>query len=96
VIATVENTARRDRLYWAHATQRGGPGSGPVARLSYRRDIRPALPPAAAGPVVDIGCGQGGLVALLVADGYVADGIDISPRPGRHRPGRRADPGAPG
>jgi 2-polyprenyl-3-methyl-5-hydroxy-6-metoxy-1,4-benzoquinol methylase len=79
VIASVEETARRDRLYWAHATPRSGPGSGPAARLSYRRDIRPALPPAAAGPVVDIGCGQGGLVALLVADGYAAEGIDLSP-----------------
>jgi 2-polyprenyl-3-methyl-5-hydroxy-6-metoxy-1,4-benzoquinol methylase len=29
--------------------------------------------------VVDIGCGQGQLVSLLLADGYDADGIDVSP-----------------
>jgi predicted TPR repeat methyltransferase len=47
--------------------------------MSYRRDIRPALPPPDAGPVVDIGCGQGELVGLLRADGYDAEGIDVSP-----------------
>jgi 2-polyprenyl-3-methyl-5-hydroxy-6-metoxy-1,4-benzoquinol methylase len=47
--------------------------------LIYRRDIRPALPPPGAGSVVDIGCGQGELVRLLLADGYDAEGIDVSP-----------------
>jgi 2-polyprenyl-3-methyl-5-hydroxy-6-metoxy-1,4-benzoquinol methylase len=45
----------------------------------YRRDIRPVLPPPQAGPVLDIGCGQGELVRLLLADGYDAGGIDVSP-----------------
>ena len=45
----------------------------------YRSDIRPALPGPEAGPVLDIGCGQGALVRLLLNDGYDAAGVDISP-----------------
>jgi SAM-dependent methyltransferase len=37
------------------------------------------LPPPAAGPVVDLGCGRGELVRLMQLDGYDAEGIDISP-----------------
>lgn len=37
------------------------------------------LPPPDSGPVIDIGCGQGALIRLLAADGYHAEGIDISP-----------------
>jgi 2-polyprenyl-3-methyl-5-hydroxy-6-metoxy-1,4-benzoquinol methylase len=37
------------------------------------------LPSPAAGPIVDIGCGRGELVRLLQADGFDAEGIDISP-----------------
>jgi SAM-dependent methyltransferase len=66
------------RLYGAYASQHAGTGGGEAAALSYRRDIRPLLPPPAAGPVVDIGCGSGELVRLLQADGYDAEGIDIS------------------
>ena len=33
----------------------------------------------AAGPVVDLGCGRGELVRLLQADGFDAEGIEISP-----------------
>jgi SAM-dependent methyltransferase len=54
-------------------------GGDEAAPLVYRRDIRPWLPPPAAGPVVDIGCGSGALVRLLRADGYHAEGVDISP-----------------
>ena len=36
-------------------------------------------PPPGAGSVVDIGCGQGELVRLLLADGYDAEGVDVSP-----------------
>jgi 2-polyprenyl-3-methyl-5-hydroxy-6-metoxy-1,4-benzoquinol methylase len=69
----------RSRLYEAYASQHAGPGNGAAAGLVYRRDIRPLLPRPAAGPVVDIGCGSGELVRLLQADGFDAEGIDISP-----------------
>jgi SAM-dependent methyltransferase len=69
----------RDRLYESYASQHSGPGSADATRIIYRRDIRPLLPPPSAGPVVDIGCGSGQLVHCLLADGYDATGIDISP-----------------
>ena len=69
----------RSRLYESYASQHAGTGGGEATPLIYRRDIRPLLPPPAAGPVVDIGCGQGDLVRLLQADGFDAEGIDISP-----------------
>jgi SAM-dependent methyltransferase len=70
---------RRDRLYDAYASHHAGCADGAAAALIYRRDIRPLLPPPDAGPVLDIGCGQGELVRLLRADGYDAEGVDISP-----------------
>lgn len=70
--------ALRDRLYKAYATQHAGFSGREAARLIYLRDIRPALPEPSSGPVVDIGCGQGELVRLLLADGYDAHGIDVS------------------
>ena len=69
----------RSRLYEAYATQHAGCGGSEAAALVYRRDIRPLLPPPAAGPVVDLGCGRGELVRLLQVDGFDAEGIDISP-----------------
>jgi SAM-dependent methyltransferase len=69
----------RERLYGVYATQHAGCGDGAAADLIYRRDIRPGLLPPTAGPVLDIGCGQGALVRLLLADGYDAEGVDVSP-----------------
>ena len=69
----------RDRLYGTYASQHAGCGDGEAAALIYRRDIRPALPLPTAGPVLDIGCGQGQLVKLMLADSYDAVGIDVSP-----------------
>lgn len=46
--------------------------------MFYRHDLRPLLPPEG-GPVVDLGCGRGELVRLPQADGFDAEGIDISP-----------------
>ena len=57
----------RSRLYEAYASQHAGCGENEAAALVYRRDIRPLLPPPAAGPVVDLGCGRGELVRLLQA-----------------------------
>jgi len=69
----------QDRLYEAYASGHAGCASGDAAALVYRRDIRPALPPPVAGPVADIGCGQGHLLRQLLGDGYLAEGVDISP-----------------
>lgn len=77
--ATPGQATIRDRLYGAYTSQHAGRAGGEAIALIYRRDIRLALPPPDAGPVVDIGCGQGELVRLLLADGYDAEGIDVSP-----------------
>lgn len=69
----------RERLYGAYASQHADVSSGEAMSLIYRRDLRPALLPPGAGPVIDIGCGQGQLVALMLADGYDVAGIDVSP-----------------
>ena len=69
----------QSRLYEAYASQCAGHGGGEAAALVYRRDIRPLLLPPAAGPAIDLGCRQGELVRLLHADGFDAEGIDISP-----------------
>jgi SAM-dependent methyltransferase len=78
-LSVTEVAGLRDRLYAAYASQHAGAGAAEAARLIYRRDIRPALPDRWLGPVVDIGCGQGDLVQLLLADGYDAMGVDVSP-----------------
>lgn len=77
---TTENLADvRTRLYEAYASQHAGSGPDEASALVYRRDIRPLLPPPPTGPVVDLGCGRGELVRLMQADGFDAEGIDISP-----------------
>lgn len=77
--STAGSASLRDRLYQAYASQHSGCGGAEASTLVYRRDIRPVMPSPEKGPVVDIGCGQGDLVRLLLADGYDADGIDVSP-----------------
>lgn len=74
-----DDATTRDRLYRAYGSQHAGAGNEVVTTQIYRRDIRPELPEPARGPVLDIGCGQGALVRLLLADGYAASGVDISP-----------------
>jgi 2-polyprenyl-3-methyl-5-hydroxy-6-metoxy-1,4-benzoquinol methylase len=78
-VSTTSSRLLRDRLYEAYASHHASYNDGEAAALIYRRDIRPALPPPSAGPVLDIGCGQGQLVRLMIADGYDAEGIDVSP-----------------
>jgi SAM-dependent methyltransferase len=79
VTTTDDRASLRDRLYQAYASQHAGEGQTSAVALAYQRDIRPALPSPWAGQVIDIGCGQGQLVRLLLADGYDAEGIDVSP-----------------
>lgn len=69
----------RERLYEAYASQDARCGDSEAAALICRRDIRPTLPQPIAGLVLDIGCRQGHLVKLMLADGYDATGIDASP-----------------
>jgi predicted TPR repeat methyltransferase len=69
----------RNRLYEAYASQHAGQGDGRAMALAYRRELRPLLPAPKNGPIMDIGCGQGELVRLLLADGYDAEGVDVSP-----------------
>jgi 2-polyprenyl-3-methyl-5-hydroxy-6-metoxy-1,4-benzoquinol methylase len=78
-VTTALDGTLRDRLYQAYASQHASCGDDESAGLIYRRDICPALPSPTAGLVLDIGCGQGQLVRLLLADGYDAEGIDVSP-----------------
>jgi 2-polyprenyl-3-methyl-5-hydroxy-6-metoxy-1,4-benzoquinol methylase len=79
VIIAEDLSALRNRLYDSYATQHSGAGSADATGFAYRRDISPLLLPPWAGPVVDIGCGSGHLVRCLIADGYDAAGIDVSP-----------------
>jgi 2-polyprenyl-3-methyl-5-hydroxy-6-metoxy-1,4-benzoquinol methylase len=67
-----------ERLYGAYASQHAHRSDGEATALIYRRDIRPMLLAPTAGPVLDIGCGQGQLVRLMLEDGYDATGIDVS------------------
>jgi predicted TPR repeat methyltransferase len=78
-VTATSGDSLRGRLYKAYASQHSGCGDGEAAAIIYRRDIRPALLPPPAGAVLDIGCGQGQLVSLLLADGYDAEGVDVSP-----------------
>jgi 2-polyprenyl-3-methyl-5-hydroxy-6-metoxy-1,4-benzoquinol methylase len=79
VASTTSRNFLRDRLYEAYASQHVGQSRGDAAALVYGRDIRPALSRWPSGPILDIGCGQGELVQLLLADGFDAEGIDVSP-----------------
>jgi SAM-dependent methyltransferase len=78
-VTAAADRLRRDRLYATYASHHSGRANGEGAALVYRRDIRPLLPPPSVGPVLDIGCGQGELVRLMLGDGYDAEGVDISP-----------------
>jgi 2-polyprenyl-3-methyl-5-hydroxy-6-metoxy-1,4-benzoquinol methylase len=68
-----------ERLYRDYVSTHAGMADTAGQALVYRRDIRPHLPAGAAGrAVLDIGSGQGELVRMLLADGFAAQGVDIS------------------
>lgn len=69
----------RTRLYEAYASSHAGV-SGQEASPSAHRDVIRHLPDDRSVSVVDIGCGQGGLVRAIGEAGFGnARGIDISP-----------------
>src|SRR5262249_16355815 len=70
----------RERLYEAYSTGHAGRSDPLSDALAFRRDIAPHLPNDRSARVIDLGCGQGGLVRQLSEAGYSqASGIDISP-----------------
>lgn len=70
----------RDRLYAAYASTHAGDADRRAAVPVFRHDILPHLPRDKSSRVVDIGCGQGELVAWLRSEGFAnATGIDVSP-----------------
>jgi 2-polyprenyl-3-methyl-5-hydroxy-6-metoxy-1,4-benzoquinol methylase len=69
----------RRRLYERYATDHAGTTEA-AASPAVRRDILPHLPADRGAEILDIGCGQGELVAELHRQGYRrARGVDISP-----------------
>ena len=78
-MANMKAASLRMRLYEAYASNHAGRTCEVNCGRIYSRDIQPMLPSPDIGPVLDIGCGQGELVRLLLQDGYDAEGVDISP-----------------
>ncbi|GAA5147591.1 hypothetical protein GCM10023340_20240 [Nocardioides marinquilinus] len=73
-------TDYRTRLYEAYASTHAGVSVVASSEHAFRRDILPHLPDDRRAAVVDLGCGQGQLVAQLLRHGYQgAWGIDASP-----------------
>jgi len=69
----------RARLYAAYASTHAGLASRKANDLAFLRDIRPHLPPNPGLRAIDLGCGQGELVAAFHRHGFLsAEGIDIS------------------
>src|SRR4051812_33956251 len=69
----------RGRLYAAYSTTHAGVTEDASSSLAFDRDIAPHLPADREARVVDLGCGQGQLVRLLIEHGYLrSSGIDVS------------------
>lgn len=75
----------RDTFYESYATTHAGAPSDaakPHGRINpvFGRDVLRHLPEDRTGAIIDLGCGQGALVAAMQAVGYVnAGGVDVSP-----------------
>lgn len=69
----------RARLYESYASDHAGVDSGEAVHWVAQRDILPHLPQDRGARIVDVGCGQGGLVRELLAAGYTrTEGVDVS------------------
>lgn len=76
----MRDSSFRARLYESYASDHAGVDSGEAVHWVARRDILPHLPEDRAARVVDVGCGQGGLVREILAAGYThTEGVDVSP-----------------
>ncbi len=64
------HAAARDRLYGTYRSTHAGPTSQAGTGLVFRRDIAPYLPADRGAAILDVGCGQGALVAELIHAGY--------------------------
>lgn len=70
----------RSALYARYASWHAGASPNAAAAAVFRRDILPFLPADRGARVLDVGCGQGALVAELHRAGYwAATGVDVSP-----------------
>jgi|ERR1700682_5973312 len=70
----------RDRLYSAYATTQAGVPDDASQTPGFKRDVQPYLPEVRRADILDLGCGQGHYVRLLLALGYEhTRGIDVSP-----------------
>lgn len=68
-----------DRLYERYLTDHAGDENPESVRVVLQRDLTPWIP-SKASDCLDLGCGQGGLVAFLRSNGFTgAVGVDISP-----------------
>jgi 2-polyprenyl-3-methyl-5-hydroxy-6-metoxy-1,4-benzoquinol methylase len=71
--------AHLDRLYESYASTHAGSPSDRNAGPALERYVCPRIPADRSATILDIGCGQGDLLALLHRRGYQnATGIDIS------------------
>lgn len=76
----MRNSDFRARLYQSYASDHAGVDSGEAVHWVVQRDVLPHLPADRSARIVDVGCGQGGLVRELLSAGYSqAEGVDVSP-----------------
>lgn len=70
----------RSSLYERYGSQHAGTAANAAAGAIFRRDFQPLLPADRHIQILDIGCGQGDLIAALHHAGYLsAAGVDVSP-----------------
>jgi 2-polyprenyl-3-methyl-5-hydroxy-6-metoxy-1,4-benzoquinol methylase len=70
----------RERLYRRYATTHSGEADQVQTNRLFERDIAPFLPVNRDAAILDVGCGQGTLVAALLRAGYRhVRGVDASP-----------------